>query len=73
MRREPLPIIVRQHLGVTQYKLAKLMGKSPSTYRATAMHAKKMSLSDLARLRKVGGYSWQAFGALIDAQAGSDE
>lgn len=65
-----LPYIVRQKLGVTRYRMAALLKRTPAGYTGMERESKKYSLRDISRLRSMGKYSWEDFGALIDDLVG---
>ncbi len=68
-----LPYIVRQKLGVTRYRMAALLRRTPAGYTGMERESKKYSLRDISRLRTMGKYSWEDFGALIDDLSNVDE
>ncbi len=67
-----LPHIVRQKLGVTRYRMALLLDRTPAGYTGMERQSKKYSLRDISRLRSMGKYSWEEFGNLIDELVGDD-
>ncbi len=70
---ESLPFIVRQKLGVTRYRMAALLQRTPAGYTGMERKSQKYSLQDLRRLRELGKYSWEELGAVIDSLGSSDE
>lgn len=63
---QSLPHIIRTKLGLTRYKMAKLLDKTPAGYSGMESRSKKYSLADLLTLKDLGGYSWQEFGELVE-------
>lgn len=65
---------VQKRLGVTSYRLAKMLGVSQQIVRVwngtteTATKREGMNLKALCKLRKVSGLTWKQFGEELDRE-----
>jgi hypothetical protein len=46
--------------------------RTPKGYAAMEQSSKKYTLEDIVKLRKLGGYSWEELGALIEGLASAE-
>lgn len=60
---------LRERKGVSQYKMAQLLGMIQQTYIYYESEAKGMKFKTLSRLREVLGLSWDELGKMIDDEA----
>jgi hypothetical protein len=67
-----LPAIVRKRLGISQYAMSRYFRKTPKGYAAMEQSSRKYSLDDIVKLRRLGGYSWEELGALIEGLVGAE-
>lgn len=67
-----LPAIVRKRLGISQYAMSRHFRRTPKGYAAMEVSSKKYTLEDIVKLRKLGGYSWDELGALIEGLASAE-
>lgn len=61
--------LVQQIVGVTSYRMAKLLERDHKAYAYMRDKTTKYTLYDLKRLRELGGFSWEEFGGVIEALA----
>lgn len=65
---------IQKRLGVTSYRLAKMLGVSQQIVRVwngtteTKTKREGMNLKALCRLRKISGMSWEQFGKELDRE-----
>ena len=56
---------IRQRLGVTQYRMAQLLQRTPRGYRMLENDSKRLLLRDFVVLKIASGMTWEEFGRLI--------
>jgi DNA-binding XRE family transcriptional regulator len=64
---------IRQRLGVTQYKMAQLLQRTPRGYRMLENDSKRLLLRDFVVLKIASGMSWEEFGRLITEMVNDNE
>ncbi len=68
-----LAYIIREKLGVTQYRMAQLLKRTPRGYRLLENDSKRYMLRDIVVLKIASGMSWEEFGKLIHQLVNSDD
>lgn len=68
-KTQSLPYLIRMKLGVTRYRMAALLGRTPAGYTGMERRSLKFSLADIAKLKELGEYTWEEMGKLIEEQA----
>ena len=64
---------IRQRLGVTQYRMAQLLQRTPRGYRMLENDSKRLLLRDFVVLKIASGMSWEEFGRLITELVNDDD
>lgn len=64
---------IRERLGVTQYRMAQLLQRTPRGYRMLENDSKRLLLRDFVVLKIASGMSWDEFGRLITEMVNSDD
>jgi uncharacterized protein YeeX (DUF496 family) len=64
---------IRQRLGVTQYRMAQLLQRTPRGYRMFESDSKRLLLRDFVVLKIASGMSWEEFGRLITEMVNDNE
>ena len=64
---------IRQRLGVTQYRMAQLLQRTPRGYRMLENDSKRLLLRDFVVLKIASGMTWEEFGKLIAEMVNDDE
>ena len=64
---------IRQRLGVTQYRMAQLLQRTPRGYRMLENDSKRLLLRDFVVLNIASGMSWEEFGRLITELVNDDD
>ena len=64
---------IRQRLGITQYRMAQLLQRTPRGYRMFENDSKRLLLRDFVVLKIASGMSWEEFGRLITGLVDDDD
>jgi len=65
--------IIRERLGVTQYRMSQLLQRTPRGYRLLENDSKRYKLRDIVVLKIASGMTWEEFGDVITMLVNSDD
>jgi hypothetical protein len=57
--------IIRERLGVTQYRMSQLLQRTPRGYRLLENDSKRYKLRDIVVLTIASGMTWEEFGEVV--------